>query len=125
MLSDNNVTNRVPGYRRLQEESKPINGDHQSIIMVERQDKLDSMKKIEEMLNQVASVFQRIAATVKMHEIMLDRIDSSTSDSLSNVQKGRKELTKAHERISQNRGLIIKVFLILFLFAFIYIVFVL
>lgn len=44
------------------------------------------------MLNDIATVFQRVGTMVKMHETMIDRIDKYTDDSLSNVQKGRKEL---------------------------------
>lgn len=42
-----------------------------------------------------------------------------------NISKGRKELQESHKRISSNRGLIIKVFILLFIFSFIYIVFIL
>ncbi|KAM3147789.1 hypothetical protein pb186bvf_000117 [Paramecium bursaria] len=89
------------------------------------QDKLTSMKKIEQMLNDIATVFQRVGTMVKMHETMIDRIDKYTDDSLSNVQKGRKELQEAHKRISENRGFILKIFLIMVVFSTLYIVFVL
>jgi len=60
-----------------------------------------------------------------MHEVMIDRIDTNTDTSLHNIEKGRKELTKAYQNVSSNRGLMIRIFLILIFFAVIYIVFLL
>lgn len=89
------------------------------------------MKRIETMLSDVATVFQRIGTMVKMQETMIDRylsqrlrIDKYTEDAQYNVDKGRKELQSAYKRVSENRGMILKVFLILFVFSFVYIVFV-
>ena len=56
---------------------------------------------------------------------MIERIDKYTDEAQLNINKGRKELQESHKRISSNRGLMLKLFLILFIFAFIYIVFIL
>lgn len=60
---------------------------------------------------------------MRLHEVMIDRIDKNTEDSLINVEKGRKSLSEAYRNISSNRALIIKIFLIMIVFATIYIIF--
>jgi len=75
------------------------------------------------MLNDIGQAFQRLGTIVKLHEVMIDRIDRNTEDSLINVEKGRKSLSEAYRSISSNRALIIKIFLILIVFATIYIIF--
>ena len=65
------------------------------------------------MLNDIGQAFQRLGTIVKLHEVMIDRIDRNTEDSLINVEKGRKSLSEAYRSISSNRALIIKIFLIL------------
>lgn len=60
---------------------------------------------------------------VRLHEVMIDRIDKNTEDSLINVEKGRKSLSEAYRSISSNRALIIKIFVIMIIFATIYIIF--
>ncbi|CAD8085856.1 unnamed protein product [Paramecium primaurelia] len=113
-------------YQKLNETEEETN--HQTIQMFEQkqnEEKLVSMQKIESMLNDIAGVFQRVGTMVRLQETMIERIDKYTDEAQINVSKGRKELQESHKRISSNRGLILKVFLILFIFAFIYIVFVL
>jgi syntaxin 5 len=51
-----------------------------------------SMQKIENMLNDIAGVFQRVGTMVRLQETMIERIDKYTDDASANVQKGRKEL---------------------------------
>ena len=75
------------------------------------------------MLNDIGQAFQRLGTIVKLHEVMRDRIDRNTEDSLINLEKGRKSLSEAYRSISSNRALIIKIFLILIVFATIYIIF--
>ncbi|CAD8116569.1 unnamed protein product [Paramecium sonneborni] len=113
-------------YQKLNETDEET--DHQTIQMFDQkqnEEKLVSMQKIESMLNEIAGVFQRVGVMVKLQETMIERIDKYTDEASLNVSKGRKELQESHKKISSNRGLILKVFLILFIFAFIYIVFIL
>lgn len=56
------------------------------------EEKLMSMQKIENMLNDIAGVFQRVGTMVRLQETMIERIDKYTDDASANVQKGRKEL---------------------------------
>jgi syntaxin 5 len=64
-----------------------------------------------------------LGTIVRLHEVMIDRIDKNTEDSLINVEKGRKSLSEAYRSISSNRALIIKIFVIMIIFATIYIIF--
>jgi len=70
----------------------------------------ESIKNIEKMLGEVASIFQRISALVQMQEVMIDRIDKHTEDTLVNVTKGKKHLISVYDNISSNRRMIFTVF---------------
>eukprot|EP01017_Pseudomicrothorax_dubius_P044882 TRINITY_DN764_c0_g1_i9.p1 TRINITY_DN764_c0_g1~~TRINITY_DN764_c0_g1_i9.p1 ORF type:complete len:287 (+),score=44.97 TRINITY_DN764_c0_g1_i9:164-1024(+) len=69
----------------------------------------DAMKNLERMMGEVATIFHRLGTIVQMHEVMIDRIDKTTEDTLVNIEKGKKHLIQIHEDISSYRGLIIKV----------------
>jgi len=51
------------------------------------------------------------------------RIDKNSEVSLDNIESGLKELVKMNEDVRSNRGLIIKIFLIIITAAVIYILF--
>lgn len=89
------------------------------------QSRMESMKNIEKMLHEVSGIFQRLGAMVKMHEVMIDRIDKNTDDTIEYVEKGKKELFTHYSDIRSNRGLMLKVFLIILIFSMIYIIFIL
>lgn len=80
------------------------------------------MQNVKKVLNEVASMFTRFGHIVKSHDIMFERIDKNAEESLYNVKQGEKNLRGAYQMISSNRSLILKVFLMLACFAFVYIV---
>lgn len=50
------------------------------------------MKNIEKMIGDIAQVFNRLGSIVQMHEVMIDRIDKNTDQSLDSLEKGRKNI---------------------------------
>jgi len=82
----------------------------------------DSIKNIEKMLNEVAGIFQRISTLIQMQEVMIDRIDKHTEDTLVNVEKANKHLRNIYSDISSNRKMIFTVFFMLLIFSVMYIV---
>jgi syntaxin 5 len=68
------------------------------------------MKNITKIVNEVATMFQKLGSVVKWHETMIETIDKHTEDSLHSVEKGRKNLMGAYKSISSQRALIVKVF---------------
>ena len=65
------------------------------------------------MLNDVGQAFQRLGTIIKLHEVMIDRIDKNTDDTLKNVEKTRKSLADTHKQVSSGRALMIKVIIII------------
>jgi len=74
------------------------------------------------MLNEVAGIFQRISTLIQMQEVMIDRIDKHTEDTLVNVEKANKHLRNIYSDISSNRKMIFTVFFMLLIFSVMYIV---
>ncbi|EGR33408.1 snare domain protein [Ichthyophthirius multifiliis] len=83
----------------------------------------DAMKVIRQQLENVSQMFVRIGTMVKMHETMIDRIDKDTDVAIINVEKGKQHIMNAYRYASSTRGLIFRIFIILMIFAFVYIVF--
>ena len=57
-----------------------------------KQNRNESMKNIEKMIGDIAQVFNRLGSIVQMHEVMIDRIDKNTDQSLDSLEKGRKNI---------------------------------
>jgi len=86
------------------------------------QSRSDSIRNIEKMLNEVAGIFQRISAMVHMQEVMVDRIDKDTEDTLVNVTKAKKHIFNIYTDVSSNRKMIFTVFFMMLIFSVMYIV---
>jgi len=83
--------------------------------------KNETVKSIQKTMEEVMGIFTRISSMVQMHEVMIERIDKDTEDSLRNVEGGKKNLVKIFKDMSSTRRLIISVFIFLMFFATIYI----
>jgi len=83
--------------------------------------KNETVKGIQKTMEEVMGIFTRISSMVQMHEVMIERIDKDTEDSLRNVEGGKKNLVKIFKDMSSTRRLIISVFIFLMFFATIYI----
>ncbi len=79
--------------------------------------RLDSMKNIEKMIGEVASIFQRMGNMVQQHDVMIDSIDKNTDQSLDSLEKGRKNINEVYQHTMSNRALILKVFSSFFRFS--------
>lgn len=87
------------------------------------QDRTSAVQGIEKTLGDVASMFTRLGQMVYEQRSMIDRLDNNTDISMSNIEKGTKELTEIQRDVRGNRGLIIKIFFILIFTAVVYILF--
>jgi syntaxin 5 len=83
--------------------------------------KNESVKSIQKTMEEIMGIFTRISSMVQMHEVMIERIDKDTEDTLRNVEGGKKNLVKIFKDMSSTRRLIISVFIFLMFFATIYI----
>lgn len=76
----------------------------------------DAVRQIEAAVHEVSDMFQDFTRLVHEQEELVVRIDSNVDDALRNVESGSSELMKYLASLTSNRGLILKIFFVLFAF---------
>ncbi|KAK1788155.1 hypothetical protein P4O66_016616, partial [Electrophorus voltai] len=87
------------------------------------QDRANTMQNIESTIVELGSIFQQLAHMVKEQEETVQRIDSNVEDTQLNVDLAHAEILKYFQSVSNNRWLLIKIFLILIIFFFVFVLF--
>ncbi|XP_066502819.1 syntaxin 5A, like [Hoplias malabaricus] len=87
------------------------------------QDRANTMQNIESTIVELGSIFQQLAHMVKEQEETVHRIDANVQDTELNVELAHSEIVKYFQSVTNNRWLLIKIFLILIVFFFIFVVF--
>ncbi|XP_047017677.1 syntaxin 5A, like isoform X2 [Ictalurus punctatus] len=87
------------------------------------QDRANTMQNIETTIVELGSIFQQLAHMVKEQEETVHRIDANVEDTQLNVDLAHTEILKYFQSVSNNRWLLIKIFLILIIFFFILVIF--
>jgi len=98
-------------------------GGAQAQAMSYQTSRVDAVQSVQRTIGELAQMFQKMAVMVTAQEEMIQRIDHDVDDTLSNVNSAQDDLLKYFHHISSNRGLIIKVFLILIFFVVFFVVF--
>lgn len=83
----------------------------------------NAVENVQRTIEELATMFKKMAVMVTAQEEMIQRIDHDVDDTKSNVDQAQDNLLKYFHHISSNRGLIIKVFLILIFFVVFFVVF--
>ena len=78
--------------------------------------RLDAVRQLEAAVTEVGELFNDFTRLVHEQEEMVVRIDNDVDDALKNVNAGSSELLKYLASVSSNRGLILKIFFVLFVF---------
>jgi syntaxin 5 len=76
----------------------------------------DAVREIEAAVNEVGELFHDFTRLVHEQDELVVRIDSNVDDALRDVNAGSNELMRYLASLSSNRGLILKVFGVLFVF---------
>eukprot|EP00760_Papus_ankaliazontas_P017396 PhM_4_TR17227/c0_g1_i1/m.101380/K08490/STX5; syntaxin 5 len=76
-----------------------------------------AVKEIEKTVHELSEMFQDFARLVVEQESLIRRIDDDVADALVDVEEGGNQLIVYLNKISSNRGLILKVFAVLFVFV--------
>ncbi|TRY57547.1 hypothetical protein DNTS_023492 [Danionella cerebrum] len=87
------------------------------------QNRADTMQNIESTIVELGSIFQQLAHMVKEQEETVQRIDANVEDTQLNVDLAHTEILKYFQSVSNNRWLLIKIFLILIVFFIVFVVF--
>jgi syntaxin 5 len=85
--------------------------------------RVNAVESIERTIAELQGIFQQLASLVAEQGDMIQRIDTNIDNTLVHVERGHSELLKHLYQISSNRWLAIKLFLVLIVFAVIFLVF--
>ncbi|CEL97048.1 unnamed protein product [Vitrella brassicaformis CCMP3155] len=83
----------------------------------------EAVENVQKVIGELAQIFQRVAGLVQEQDEMIRRIDDDVDTTLANVRAGQTALLDYFHRISSNRGLILKIFLILVFFVVFFVIF--
>lgn len=104
---------------------------HQQMALLEEQEHHDAVYQnqrglavnaIESTIQELGGIFAQLASMVAEQRDVIQRIDADTEDISLNVSGAHRELLKYYARISSNRWLLIKLFGMLILFFFIWVI---
>ncbi|PIN20640.1 SNARE protein SED5/Syntaxin 5 [Handroanthus impetiginosus] len=84
-----------------------------------------ALQNVESTISELSGIFTHLATMVAQQGELAIRIDDNMDESLANVEGASNALLKYLNKISSNRWLMIKIFLVLILFLVIFIVFLL
>lgn len=74
-------------------------------------------------MTDLQGMFTRMAHFVHEQQFMIEKIENNTDISLDNIEAGLKTVVLIQNDVRSNRGLLIKIFLIIIVAAVIYILF--
>jgi len=112
--NDRQITIALPS---LQEQTLLDSDDSYLVTQTE------AVENIESTMVELQGIFQRLALIVAEHGEMMQRIDENIEEAAGHVSGAQEELLKYLKSISSNRGLIVKVFLVLIVFIAVFVVF--
>ncbi|GJQ14350.1 hypothetical protein GpartN1_g6141.t1 [Galdieria partita] len=87
-----------------------------------RRERAAAAQQVESTIVELGQIFQQLATMVSEQGELVERIDSNVQDTLFQVEQGQSQLLRYYHRISSNRWLIVKVFAIMLLFLFLWVV---
>lgn len=85
------------------------------------QERSSAVETIEATINEVGNLFQQLATMVSEQGEQIQRIDQNVDDIDMNIMGAQRELLKFYTRISSNRWLFLKVFGVLLVFFFLWV----
>ncbi|XP_067231635.1 syntaxin 5A, like isoform X1 [Chanodichthys erythropterus] len=127
LLTDNSVLMQDDSKKTDISIDMDLNSSQQMQLINERdsyiQNRADTMQNIESTIVELGSIFQQLAHMVKEQEETVQRIDANVEDTQLNVDLAHSEILKYFQSVSNNRWLLIKIFLILIIFFIVFVVF--
>jgi len=112
-------------------EDQPENNGEVSITMplqeLVQQDytrsRLDAVQSIQGTIIELQGMFTQLANLVVEQGEMITRIDADIDDASHRVEEAQNQLLKFYQRLTSNRSLTIKIFLVLIIFVVLFVVF--
>eukprot|EP01006_Ploeotia_vitrea_P043562 TRINITY_DN66746_c3_g1_i1.p1 TRINITY_DN66746_c3_g1~~TRINITY_DN66746_c3_g1_i1.p1 ORF type:complete len:401 (-),score=181.56 TRINITY_DN66746_c3_g1_i1:748-1950(-) len=119
--SGNGGERKTGGVSAQFEQAMMMQSDQQNQYLNSR---AEAVEQIRETIGELGHIYQRLATIVSIQNEVTIRISENVDDTLDNVEMGHKELLTYFDSVSSNRWLILKIFLVLILFAIFFSVFV-
>lgn len=94
----------------------------QVMAMESRQEYLEGITKT---LQELSGMFKKFGKILIEQEVLVERIDKNTEQSLYDLERAKDELSAAYENVSGSRQIMLKIFFILLCFTTFYILFIL
>uniref|UniRef100_A0A7S1S3B4 t-SNARE coiled-coil homology domain-containing protein n=1 Tax=Alexandrium catenella TaxID=2925 RepID=A0A7S1S3B4_ALECA len=85
--------------------------------------RLEAVQNIQRTIGEVAQLVQKAAVMVTAQEESVKRIEQDTEETLSNLDSAQEALLDHFRQLAPNRGLVVKVFLVLLFFVVFFVVF--
>jgi len=85
--------------------------------------RLDAVTMIERTITELQGIFQQLAPLVVEQGEMIQRIDENVDNTAVNIDNAQTQLLSYLSSVSNNRWLVAKIFLVLFVFIIIFVVF--
>jgi len=115
--NNDEVVIHIGGTGMQQQQS--LLGAHDSYIA----SRTEAVESIEQTIVELQGIFQQLATIVAEQGEMMRRIDDNVDAAVANVGGAQEQLLKYLQKISGNRWLVVKVFLVLIVFVIIFVVF--
>ena len=84
-------------------------------------DRLGMVQNVESSINSIVQMMANLSEIIASQDFTIARIDENTTLALENMKKGELEMLKYKEKVMNNKWFILKVFVIMFIFACIFI----
>lgn len=94
---------------------------NQQIPQINHQERLDQVAYIERSVNEIMDMFSKLANLISIQDYEIERIDQNAQETLSNIEQAKEQLGQYYNKIKGNRGLILKIFMILIIFVLVFI----
>ena len=87
----------------------------------QEQERYDMVRNVEQSISEITDMLVRLSEIIASHDYSIDRIDDMANDTMNSLERGHTELEKYWNRVRSNKCLMLKIFLILIVFALIFI----
>lgn len=92
------------------------------IMETAQQERYETTLSVERAIAEIGQMFVQIHDLIQTQSYDLMRIDQHTESILANFEAGKRELSKYYDKVKSNKGLLLKIGCILFIFILVFIV---
>jgi syntaxin 5 len=112
-------------YLMERSDSVTIDIPSQQLAMIPNQyieERHSAIESIEATIAELGSIFQQLAHMVAEQNDTIQRIEANVDDMEMNISGAQRELLKLYQHVTSNRWLMIRIFIILIIFFFLFVV---